>query len=104
MSGTIQFKRGDTFKLSCTYMLDGVAAVTPTDVKSQVRTHGGTLVAELVVTRIDDTVGRFDLSCADTTAWPVSVLQCDIQYTDANGNIASTDNLAIQVLRDVTHA
>lgn len=104
MSGTIQFKRGDTLKLSCTYMLDGVAATTPVGIQSQVRTHAGVLVAELVVSRVDDATGRFDLSCADTTAWPITVLQCDIQYTDANGNIASTDNLAIQVLRDITHA
>lgn len=99
----IYFKRGDTFLLSCAYTVDGVPASLPLNVRAQVRDRAGSLIAELDVLRVDEAQGKYTLGFADTSTWPVDVLQSDIQYTDGSGNVASTDTFLVNLQRDETH-
>ena len=99
----IMFKKGDTFRLSCTYAIDGVPSALPPGIRSQLRSPYGQLVAELSVAVVDAPNGLFDLTAPDTSSWPLDTLSQDIQYTDATGNVASTDTFTIQCVADVTH-
>jgi hypothetical protein len=103
MSEVLTVKRGDTFKLSCTYLVDGVAAALPPGIKSQIR-YNGVLVAELTATVVDAPTGRYDLSFGDTTEWPVDTLQQDIEYTTSAGDVMSTETFYVRVREDITHA
>ena len=103
MSEVLTVKRGDTFKLSCTYLVGGVAAALPPVIRSQIR-YQGALVAELTVVVVDAAAGRYNLSFADTSLWPLDSLQQDIQYTTAAGDVMSTDTFYVKVIEDVTHA
>lgn len=99
-------KRGDTFNLACIYKQNGVAYdVTNYTIRSQVRDSEGSLVSELAVAKADQTTnpGVFVLSAAGATAWPIDVLSCDIQFSDSDGVIRSTQTFKIPVVEDVTH-
>lgn len=99
----IKFKRGDTFSLACTYKVNGIpTSVSGLDIDSQVRSKRGTLVATLQDTKLVDT-GKFTLTPvnANTSGWPVDVLQCDIQLSE-NGVIRSTDTFYISVVEEIT--
>lgn len=95
----IIFKRGDTFSLQATANGEDITSWT---IQSQVREATGTLVSELVVTKTDAVNGEYSLTHSGaTTAWPIKVLYCDIQYT-VGGVIASTETLRIEVIEDIT--
>jgi hypothetical protein len=99
-------KRGDTFTLACTYKQNGVAFdVTLFTIRSQVRDSSGALVEELTATKANQTTnpGVFVLSAADPMDWPVDVLSCDIQFSDSEGDVRSTQPFQIPVVEDVTH-
>lgn len=99
-------KRGDTFTLACTYKQNGAAYdVTNFTIRSQVRDSSGALVEELTATKANQTTnpGVFVLAAADPMDWPVDVLSCDIQFSDSEGVIRSTQTFQIPVEEDVTH-
>lgn len=99
-------KRGDTFNLACTYKQNGVAYdLTNFTIRSQVRDSSGALIEELAVAKADQATnpGVFVLSAADPMDWPVDVLSCDIQFSDAEGVVRSTQTFQIPVVEDVTH-
>lgn len=106
---TATLKVGDTFGLTCTYKVAGVAtALTSQTLASQVRDDTGKLVANLVVTINPDQVahpGKFNLALADgasTQGWPADTdLYCDIQTTDM-GVVRSTETFVIPTAADVT--
>lgn len=103
---TINFKRGDTFRLDGTYIEDRVAAALPTGIKAQLRNASGTLVAELTVTRTDAPNGKYSLSTSvDTSSWtPGQLLYGDIEFTDSSGVVVSTETYLVNVIKDQTHA
>ncbi len=103
----IPFKRGDTF------LLEGVlsSSGTPQDmtgwtVRAQAR--AGTLVIEFDVEYTNRAIGVYrlrkahDAAVNPTTGWPVKVIQCDIEYVSAAGQVMSTETFEIDVLADVT--
>lgn len=99
----IQFKRGDTFLLTCTYKDGGVAtSVASLDIDSQIRNNLKALVQELTVTKSQNT-GVFTLSATaeETADWPVSVLRCDVQFSE-DGEVKSTQTFYITVVEDIT--
>jgi hypothetical protein len=99
----IQFKRGDTFLLTCTYKVNGVAtSVASLTIDSQIRNNVKVLVQDLIVYKQIST-GVFTLSATaeETADWPVSVLRCDVQFSE-NGIVKSTDTFAISVIEDIT--
>lgn len=99
-------KRGDTFTLACTYKQNGVVYdVTNFTIRSQVRDSSGALVAELSVAKADQAAhpGVFVLSAADPMDWPIDILSCDIQFSDSDGVVRSTQTFMIPVVEGVTH-
>ena len=99
----IKFKRGDTFTLTCTYKVDGVpTSVSTMTIESQIRNQRDSLIQELTVTKLEQT-GLFTLvaSSSDTSEWPITVLRCDIQFSQGD-NVRSTQTFNISVLEDIT--
>lgn len=99
----INFKRGDTFALTCTYKVNGVAtSVSDIDIDSQIRNQRDALIADLTVTKLSGT-GQFTLvaTATQTAMWPVNVLRCDIQFSQG-GTVRSTQTIDISVLEDIT--
>lgn len=97
------FKRGDTFTLTCTYKVNGSAvSVDNIDIESQIRTNSGVLITDLIVTKTIN-LGEFILTSAvaDTSTWQVAVVSCDIQLSEG-GSIRSSETFSIVVSDDVT--
>lgn len=100
---TINFKRGDTFSLSCVYKVDDVAvSVTPMTISAQLRNSDGDLVQQLTVTKTVGT-GTFTLvaSAVQTALWNLTLLKCDIQITQ-NDIVRSSSTFYVKVIEDVT--
>jgi hypothetical protein len=100
-----EFKRGDTFSLTCTYKTDGVpTSITGYTIRSQIRQTNKTLVAILTATLANQSTspGVFTLTPdTNTEDWPVETLVCDIEITE-NGAIRSTNTFAVPIVRDIT--
>lgn len=99
--------RRDGFSRACVYKENGVAASVATlTIRAQVRDSSGVLVDELLVTKADQgaSPGVFTIAANPNppTDWPVDVLSCDIQFTDAGGIPRSTERILIPVVEDVT--
>ena len=102
---TFIHKRGDTFSLSSSVENSGVAVdITGWTISSQVRKADDTLVEDLTVTIDDALGGLFTLSATAlaTESWPVENLYCDIEFTEAGGDVNSTETFIISVQRDIT--
>ncbi len=102
---TIRRKRGDTLSLRMLakdadgepYALDDVT------IRSQVR-RGGQVTQELTVT-MGPGAGEFYVSAtaAQTAAWPVSRLKCDVQFTwTSDGFVESSPTIEIDMYADET--
>lgn len=122
MSGlSLDWKRGDSFVIvepgmliadpagDKTMTVDGkpvparLLDMSGWTVQAQVRAKaGGTLVADLELVWIDRAYGSYQLQAKDTTSWPVGALLCDVQFTDPEGFIASSETLTIKLLADQT--
>lgn len=99
MTQTILFKRGDTFSLAATANGEDITSWT---IQSQIRDNADVLISELVVTKTDAANGEYTLTHSGvTTAWPLKMLYCDIQYT-VGGVISSTETFKVNVIGDVT--
>jgi len=103
---TIEIKRGDTLALECQVLeLDEVTPIDITGwtIRSQVRSTAGALLTSLTVAITDAAEGKYTVvaSPVDTATWP-RVARMDIEYTDADDTVQSTETLALDVLRDIT--
>jgi hypothetical protein len=100
---TKEFKRGDTFALTCTRRnAAGVAMnITSTTIASKMRL--GAAEVTLTVTPTIPASGVFVLSAtpAATQAWTAGLWRCDVQFTDA-GDVRSTQTFLVSVVEDVT--
>jgi hypothetical protein len=103
MNTLSEFKRGDTFRLVCTYKVDGQpAAILGKTIASQIRRSNGTLVANMAVEPDDEEPAVFVLTPDTNTAtWPLDVLLCDIEITE-EGFIKSSETIKIPVVGDIT--
>jgi len=96
-------KRGDTFAYYAAITsaegnpLTGIAA----NLKCQIRNSLDKLISDV---KIEETVtpGEYKFSVASTADWSVANKYMDIQYTDAEGSIVSSETLVIPVEKDVT--
>lgn len=103
---TKEFKRGDTFLLTCTYKVSGVAtSVSGFTIRSQIRNKFGQLVATMTATLANQSTspGVFYLAptVANTSAWDVGDLSCDVEITNG-GVIRSTLTFLVPVVDDIT--
>ena len=100
------FKRGDVFQIGATAKDSAgvVINLTAVTIRSQVRTAAGALVAELLVSKANQTTdpGEFSLSYADTTAWAPGYVLIDIEQRVGSG-ITTSETLRMPVLEDITH-
>lgn len=101
MAVRISIKKGNTFAVQGTVSGLDANGITNWTIKSQVR-YGRNLVAELTVTIIDAISGIYQLTCSNTASWPTTVMQADIRYTTASGQIISTENFEIECRAGVT--
>lgn len=100
----LKFKQGDTYIVSCqlTDNDDQPINITNFTIRSQVRTPTDDLIAELTITKTDSELGMFDMEETDTQSWPVGCQFQDIEYTDGDGIIVSTQTFKIDVQQDIT--
>lgn len=104
---TIDLKRGDTLALDCQALegLDGPPRdLTGWGIRSQVRSSFGARLASLVVLIEDAADGRYSLRAEPptTAAWPLGQARMDIEYTDPDGIVQSTETVLVSVLPDET--
>jgi len=102
---TITHKRGDTFVLSCTLENEGNPVdITNFTIAAQVRQPDDTLLQALTVTVTDTANGAFTLgaSATETEGWEPGKLQCDIEFTEANGEVNSSETFVLNVIKDIT--
>lgn len=101
----IEHKRGDTFAPSAQYLnADGTpASLVGYSIKSQLRDTGGNLVHEFGFQVTNATLGEYAFDPVDTSTWPVSTMQMDIQYTQ-NGMVISTEAIELSIVRKITRA
>jgi len=105
MAEKIVHKRGDTFKIAVVLTEDDGATrfdLTGWTVRSHIRRRGF-LISELVFGDIDITNGEFSLMAEDTSNWPISELESDIEYIDTMGYSHSTETYTVEVIKDVTY-
>ena len=106
---TIQFKRGDTLRITGIEVLDengNATDLTAVDIKCQARTQAGDVAIDFTVTK--DTATSYTLDAGDTRQCPVGLLRADIQYTDGaingvGGTVSSTNTFTIICIKDQTY-
>lgn len=101
---TMRIKRGDSFQLTIQGKdaNDDAQDMTGWSIASQVRQEDGTLVENLTHAWVEQSEGKYTLTGADTSTWPLEVLRCDIQYTTNAGIVMSTDTILVNMLEDIT--
>ena len=103
----LELKRGDTLALDC-QALEAEAGpardLTGWSLRAQVRNHAGALLAELAVTVTDATEGHYSLvaPAATTATWAPGQAAMDIEYTDPEGVVQSSETVVIHLLADET--
>jgi hypothetical protein len=101
-------KQGDTFTLACTYKENGVSVdVTNFTIRAQLRDSTGDLVLELPVAKANQTTnpGIFVLGAntPPSPPFPIDELRCDIQFSDMDNVVRSTQTFFVPIVEDVTH-
>ena len=101
----VTHKRGDTLRIACQLQDDDQHPINIAglNIASQIRQSNDRLVAALTVTVLDEVLGKFELT-AETQDWPTGRHLCDIEYTQANGDVFSTVTFDVLVVRDITRA
>ena len=99
------FKTGDTFIFTAvikdTIYKNPMIGIS-SNLKSQIRRDNGTFVAELIISEVLEIPGNYEFSANDTSNWPIENLYMDIQYTDEEGIITSSESLVVPIEKDVT--
>ena len=100
---TIAVKRGDSFGFSNTVSdTNGPITGIANRLKCQLRdSPRGKLIEEMAITE-SGTPGTYIFRAGDTTTWP-TIVYFDIQYTNADGIIKSTETYCLSIGEDVTH-
>jgi len=98
-------KRGDTFA-KVLVLPDDIddGYFVGWDVAGQIRTPQGRLIADVVVTWLDEPDRKnLQLFVDDTRLWKIGTHELDVQFTRiSDGFVVSTSTVPINVFRDVT--
>ena len=99
----IRIKRGGALSLGFQFSDDdgGFADLTGIAVASQVRDANDALVATLPV-MVEPAIGAASVLVADTSAWPVGRLRCDVMLTTIEGLSVFSETFSIHVDLQVT--
>jgi hypothetical protein len=100
-------KRGDTFVATgpITATVGGVPVANFTGWTGASQLRDATtdeLIATLEFTWLNAATGQARLRFADTSAWPITLANMDIQLTTPAGETVSTATTAISITKDVT--
>jgi hypothetical protein len=108
----IIIKKGDTLRLSFTFKDnnndDSGIDITDYGIKIQAKVSPAstdTLFDCSIgsgITITNATNGQFELYIQDTTSFSVSTYEVDIQYTDTNNDIKSSNTFQLQIVQDIT--
>ena len=97
----MRIKRGDSFLLALVTRVDGARQdLTNWGVRAAIASCYG-VINELTVTFTNRAQGEFELS-ADTTEWPIGVIEFDIRYTTDVGQIVTTNSVKVNVIKSDT--
>ena len=98
----IPIKRGDTFAFYANITIDGTTPLVTEveNIRSQIRTAVGALVADLIITKTAN-LGEYLFKSATTEDWAIGTHQMDIEI-DIDGFISSSDTIFVEVSKDVT--
>lgn len=97
----IPFKRGDTFVLNATYMLNGVASdIAGIRISCTLRQKDGTDIADLTFKAASGT-GLYTLTGDGTDKWPLGRLYGDVRY-DTNTTTYHDDMFIVEVSDFIT--
>lgn len=102
---SVTHKQGDTFEWIVTLTDDQLPVdITSWGIRAQVR-NNDTLIATLTITKTDPTNGVFTASAtaAQTDTWTAGSHRCDIEFTDDNSVVLSTNTFEVNILEDISH-
>ena len=102
---TINHKQGDTLDWVITLTEGGTAVdITSWTIRAQIRA-GDTLIASLTVTVVNAASGLFRLSATagQTDSWSAGSHSCDVEFTDDNSIVFSTETFTVSILEDISH-
>jgi hypothetical protein len=102
---SVTIKRGDTLEIAVSVSTNGnVQPLTGWTIKSQIRRRGGDLLRAFDIVDVDLATGQFALrvDADETELWQTDLYKCDIELTDAEGFVVSSDTFNINVTSDVT--
>ena len=111
MTTTIVHKRGDTLELTLQLKSNDVATdITGYTFSSQLRDSTDTLLVtdnfdgNLTYTLIDALEGQFSFTASptETAEWDTRTYDCDIQITEPDSDVASSETFKIKVVKDIT--
>jgi len=101
----ITHKKGDTLEWVIT-LTESASAVDISDfsIRAQIR-QKTTLIATLTTTITNASGGVFSLTATatSTASWTVGTHSCDIEFTDAAGDIFSTETFKLKLIEDITY-
>lgn len=103
----LELKRGDTLALEA-QVLEAEAGpacdLTGWALRAQVRSAAWGLLATATVTVTEAAAGRYTLMvpAATTATWAPGTATMDIEYTDPEGVVQSSETVLIYLLADVT--
>ncbi|TFL16449.1 hypothetical protein [Jannaschia formosa] len=103
---TLTAKRGDTLTISGTRTDASGSAVSLVGVSIACEIVLGALRYALTVEVIDAAAGTFWLVLDAATAATLTpgLWSGDVEFTDASGNVTSTETFRLQIIEDVTNA
>jgi len=110
---TIIHKRGDTLELTFQLKVDGVAQnITGYSFSSQLRDSTDALLVtdnfdgNLTYTLINALEGQFSFTASptETSEWDTRTYDCDLQITEPDSDVSSSETFKIKVIKDVTRA
>lgn len=103
-----EFKTGDTFKLPFTVTdpsTGEATTITGWSFRSHLRTYDDVLIQNLTFTVDSEPDGEVTISATpvETRSWPLGHHVMDIEVTDASGDVFSTVDIQVSVIRGRTY-
>lgn len=96
----MQIKRGDSFAFYANFKDSDGAPISYENIKCQIRKRDGTLLEDMTIATTE-TAGRYLFSAGSTDAWPIGILESDIEVVVGEKTISS-ETFRIEVVKDIT--
>ena len=102
---TITHKQGDTLEWVISLTEGGSAVdISSWSIRAQIR-QNDTLIATLTTTVTNASGGVFSLTASKTAtdSWAAGTHSCDIEFTDDNTEVFSTETFSVIIIEDISH-